>query len=142
MKNCIFCDIVAGRGPKSTVYEDGSVLAMMDIRPATPGHIIVIPRAHFPYLADLPEVTWKHMALVGMHIAGAIRRSELKCDGINMFYADGEAAGQEIFHSHLHVIPRYSDDGFEVRPTKATKPRREELDRVAGQISKKLSRHS
>ena len=112
---CIFCDIVASRAPASIVYRDERVCAFMDIRPVNPGHLLVIPVTHAPDLAALEPDTGARMFRVGQRLAKAIRGSAAWCEGINFFLADGEAAGQEVFHVHLHVFPRYGGDGFGLR---------------------------
>src|SRR3712207_346170 len=103
---CVFCGIVAGGLPASVGVDTGTVLALMDIDPVTPGHVLVIPRAHLPDLADLTDELAGEMMAVARRVAAALRRSGLRCDGVNLFYADGEAAFQEVFHAHLHVFPR------------------------------------
>jgi histidine triad (HIT) family protein len=133
---CEFCDIIGGEAPSSVVYADGVVMAFMDIRPVNPGHLLVVPRAHARHLADMPSETGAHMFRVGMRSAAAVRRSGVRCDGVDLFLADGEAAGQEVFHVHLHVIPRYWGDGFGFRfgPGYDKLPGRAELDDVAAGI--------
>ena len=130
---CVFCDIVAGRGEASVVHSDETVLAFLDIRPLTTGHLLVIPRAHAPYLADLDPAAGRHMFGVAQRMAAALRRSGLPCHGVNLFLADGEAAFQEVFHVRLHVLPRNPGDGFRIR-AKWRRPARAELDSVAGQV--------
>lgn len=135
----IFAEIVAGRAPASTVYEDDDVLAFMDIRPMTPGHLLVIPKVAAPDLARLdPEVGGK-LFKVGQMLARALRDSEIECDGVNFFLADGVMAGQEVFHVHLHVIPRTPGDGFGLRG-RPTSPARADLDYLAGSIRGALGR--
>lgn len=112
MEDCIFCKIVKGEIPSSKVYEDGLVLAILDIKPVNPGHILVISKEHQKYISDLDdEISARIMSVAGK-INRAIRNSEIKCEDINYFLADGETAGQEIAHVHLHIIPRFKDDGF------------------------------
>jgi diadenosine tetraphosphate (Ap4A) HIT family hydrolase len=130
---CVFCDIIAGRGPASVVHSDESVMALLDLRPVTTGHLLVIPRAHAAYLADLDPALGGRMFAVAQQMAAALRRSGLPCDGVNLFLADGEAAFQEVFHVHLHVIPRTAGDGFQVR-AKWGHPSRAELESVAEQV--------
>jgi histidine triad (HIT) family protein len=130
---CVFCDIVAGHGPASVVYSDETVLAFLDIRPLATGHLLVIPRAHAPYLADLDPAVGEHMFGVAQQMAAALRRSGLPCQGVNLFLADGEAAFQEVFHVHLHVIPRNRGDGFRLH-AKWRRPPRAELDSIAGKV--------
>jgi diadenosine tetraphosphate (Ap4A) HIT family hydrolase len=130
---CVFCDIVAERGPASVVYSDETVLAFLDIRPLATGHLLVIPRAHAAYLADLEPAVGGHMFGAAQRMAAALRRSGLPCAGVNLFLADGEAAFQEVFHVHLHVIPRNPGDGFRLR-AKWQRPARAELDSVAARV--------
>jgi histidine triad (HIT) family protein len=110
MVGCVFCDIVAGRLPASIIHEDAVVLAFLDIRPFTPGHTLVIPKQHAPFLADLDEEIATHLFAVTRRVAAALRRAELRTAGVNLFLSDGEAAGQEIFHLHMHVFPRFAGD--------------------------------
>lgn len=131
---CVFCRIVAGELPASTVAESATVIAFMDIQPVSPGHLLVVPKAHLPELADLDDTVAAEMTAVARRLAAALRRTDLRCDGVNLFLADGEAAGQEVFHCHLHVIPRFPGDGFVVQPTYGPAPTRAELDDVAARI--------
>lgn len=131
---CVFCDIVAGRAPASVPYRDDVALAILDIRPVTPGHLFVVPREHAPFLAELDEDTGAHLFRVAMRMAAALRASGLRCEGVNLFLADGEAAFQEVFHVHLHVFPRYPGDGFKIDADWTAEPSREELDDAAEQI--------
>lgn len=135
---CIFCEIVAGKAPASHVYTDELVAAFMTIGPVTEGHLLVVPREHLPYLCDLPEETASRMFLVAQKLAAAIRRSALRSDGINLFYADGEAAFQEVFHGHLHVFPRYKGDSFKLDADWTYRPHRDELDTAARAIRTSL----
>ncbi|WP_068273251.1 HIT family protein [Aldersonia kunmingensis] len=135
----IFSDIVAGRAPASRVFEDDDVVAFMDIRPFTPGHVLVIPKQPARNLAELdPEIGAK-LFQVGQRLAAALRDSEVAADGVNFFLADGIAAGQEVFHVHLHVIPRTSGDGFGLRG-RPTSPHRADLDYLASSIRGTLER--
>ena len=136
---CVFCDIVAGRGPASLVHSDETVIAFLDLRPVTTGHLLVIPRAHAAFLADLDPAVGGLMFGVAQRMAAALRRSGLRCDGVNLFLADGEAAFQEVFHVHLHVIPRPPGDGFRIR-AKWRPPARAELDLVAARVRDGLAR--
>lgn len=108
---CVFCAILKDELPSSRVYEDEQVVAFMDIAPVSPGHLLVIPRQHAPYLADLDPQDAERMMSVAQRLAQGIRDSSLSVDGINLLLADGEAAGQEVWHAHLHVIPRVNGDG-------------------------------
>jgi histidine triad (HIT) family protein len=138
---CTFCHIVAGELPASVVYEDELVLALMDINPVNPGHVLVIPRQHYADLADLPEAVGARLFTVAQRVAAALRRTGVRCEGVNLFLADGEVAGQEVFHCHLHVLPRYAGDAFRVHAdwsSPSAHPSREALDAVAGDIRRAL----
>ena len=137
---CIFCDILADRIPASWVIQDELVVAFMDIQPVNTGHVLVIPRQHAPALAELNEDSGAQMFRVGQRVAQALRQSGLPCEGVNFFLADGEAAGQDVFHVHLHVFPRYTGDGFGFKfgPHYPTLPTRATLDQTAKQIQTAL----
>ena len=136
MADCVFCDIIAGTTPASFVYQDDLCSAFMDIQPVNAGHVLVIPKRHAPSLAELPHETGGEMFKIAQRIAHAVRQSGVRCDGVNLFLADGAAAFQEVCHVHLHIIPRYSDDGFRLvfPPGYSALPQRSELDRLAGKI--------
>ena len=132
-RRCAFCGIVAGAVESSKVYEDEPVLAFMDLKPVTTGHLLVIPKEHAAFLADLDVNLGAEMFRVGHRLAAALRNSGLPCEGVNMFLADGEAAFQEIFHVHLHVFPRTVGDGFRIDAEWRERPR-EELDGSADMV--------
>jgi histidine triad (HIT) family protein len=136
MGNCTFCDILAGKLPASTVYQDEICSVFMDIRPVNSGHVLVIPKQHAASLAEMDENTGGHLFAIGQRVTAALRRSGIRCEGINFFLADGEPAGQEVFHVHLHIFPRYEGDGFGLRfgPHYYKRPSRAELDAVAEKI--------
>ena len=138
---CVFCEILAGKEPASFLYRDEICAAFMDIQPVNPGHLLVIPNRHARSLAELEEETGAQLFRVGRRLAGALRQSGVRCEGVNLFLADGAAAGQEVFHVHLHVIPRYAGDGFTLRfsPAYYQLPGRSELDLLAGQIRSSLA---
>ncbi len=139
-KSCIFCAIVSGEAPRSVVHEDDTTLAFMDILPVTPGHLLVVPKDHAALLAEVPEATGARMMEVAMRCAAALRSSPLLTEGINLFLADGEVAGQEIPHAHIHVLPRFADDGFGLSIRYEPPPARERLDEYAELIRSELGR--
>ena len=112
MSACIFCDIVARRAPASIVYEDDVVIAFMDLFPINPGHTLVVPKQHFAHATELDDAIAARMMAVARDISAAIYRSPVRSEGVNITLADGAAAGQEVPHAHLHVIPRFRGDGF------------------------------
>jgi cytochrome bd ubiquinol oxidase subunit II len=138
-RECIFCAIDAGAAPASIVHDDEATLAFLDINPVTPGHLLVIPKRHATFLADLDPADGGRLFVVGMRLAAALRSSGLRCEGVNFFLADGEAAGQEVFHVHFHVFPRFADDGVRIDFDSA-KPSRADLDSIAGRIRAALAR--
>lgn len=111
---CIFCAIAMGEADASVVHEDDSVIAFMDLRPVTPGHLLVIPKVHAVGLEDLQEDVGVQVWRVAHRLGRALRRSGLRCEGVNVFLADGAAAFQEVFHVHLHVFPRFTGDPFRI----------------------------
>ena len=133
MSDCVFCDLLAGKGEASVVYEDETLVGLMDLFPVNPGHVLLVSRRHAPYMADLDEETGAHTFRIAMRMQQAIRRSGVRCEGVNLFVADGEAAFQDVFHFHLHVIPRFEGDAFKIDADWKEAPRNE-LDRVAGSI--------
>ncbi len=108
--SCVFCAIAAGDAPAIRIYEDEALLAILDIRPFTRGHTLVIPKAHTVDLTDTPPETVAAMTAIGQRIARAARRSGLHADGNNIAINDGKAAFQSVFHVHLHVVPRRNGD--------------------------------
>ena len=134
MSNCTLCDLVARTIPVSVAYEDSTIFAFMDIKPVNYGHVLIVPKKHIVYLAELDEDTGAELFKVTMKMAQAVRHSEVKCEAVNLFLADGEAAGQEEFHVHMHVIPRYEDDRFKLQIDYPARPTREELDKTAERI--------
>lgn len=140
MDNCVFCKIVKGLELASTVYSDEKIMALMDIQPVNSGHVLVIPKTHSAKLSELDPEIGGHLFKIAMIIAEGLRRSGVQCEGINLFLADGKAAFQEVFHVHLHVIPRFKGDGFGLKfgPKYGSKPKRKELDEIALKIRKAM----
>jgi histidine triad (HIT) family protein len=136
MDDCIFCKILSGELESSIVYQDECCTAFMDIQPVNPGHVLVVPNRHAAYLTDLKEEEGAQMFRVAQRLAATLRASGVKCEGVNLFLADGEAAMQEVFHVHLHVFPRYAGDGFGLKfaPTYSQKPDRKELEAIAEKL--------
>jgi diadenosine tetraphosphate (Ap4A) HIT family hydrolase len=134
---CDFCKIVAGTAPASIPYADSTTVAFLDISPMTPGHLLVVPRVHAAGLAELDAEAGAQLWRVGQRLAAALRRSPIRTDGVNFFLADGAAAGQEVWHVHLHVIPRWKGDGVKIgyRPGR---PSRVDLDANATDLQTAL----
>jgi histidine triad (HIT) family protein len=136
MDDCIFCRILAGDAPGSFVYRDEQCAAFMDVQPVNPGHLLVVPTRHAASLAELDAPTAGRLMEVAQRLAAALRASGLRCEGVNLFLADGKAAMQEVFHAHLHVFPRFVGDGFGLRfgPNNRLRPPREALEAAATQL--------
>ena len=117
---CIFCEIAAGRVPSYTTYADDVAVAFLDLAPITPGHTLVIPRHH---VADvLADGADSAISEVGPALHAVSKRlvEAFSADGISVFQSNGAAAGQEVFHLHLHVVPRYDGDSAPVHWTRDT----------------------
>ncbi len=114
-ENCIFCKIIRGEIPSHKVYEDEHTLAFLDIRPNNHGHTLVIPKDHFENIYTLPDETLARLSLAVKKVAIAVKNG-MDADGINLIMNNEEAAGQIIFHAHMHIVPRTKDDGYKHWP--------------------------
>ena len=110
MESCIFCKIAAGEIPSVALFEDDRVRVILDLGPAARGHALVLPKEHFQDARSMPEALMGHVMAVGARI-GAAQMKAFGYEGFNLVQNNGEAAGQSVFHFHLHVIPRRSGDG-------------------------------
>ena len=134
--NCIFCKIIAGEIPSRTIYEDEEFKVILDISPASKGHALLVSKEHYTDLFHIDE----EVAARAMKLAkkvGTYMMEKLGCDGLNLLQNNNEAAGQTIFHFHMHLIPRYKDDEqtqHSVIALKPTSPTEEELSEVLLQI--------
>ena len=139
--SCIFCQIIDEKADGSIVYRDDLVTVFMDIRPVNPGHLLVVPNEHAADLRALDEEIAGHVFKIGKRIARGLRRTDLNCEGVNLHMADGSAAGQVVFHTHLHVIPRFGGDGlgFLIHGQGHVSPSREDLNETAGKIKQALT---
>lgn len=107
--NCIFCKIANGEIPSATIYEDDTFRAILDLGPANAGHTLILPKDHFADVTELDEAVAAKILPLGAKIGKAMKAS-LGCDGFNLVQNNGKAAGQTVFHFHMHVIPRYDSD--------------------------------
>jgi len=113
MDDCIFCRIVRGEVPSNKVYEDEKFIAFLDIRPVNQGHVLIVPKVHAERLTDLPDDVLAQELPLASRIAAAV----LSATGLrdfNLFNTNGRASGQEVFHHHLHIIPRREGDGLKM----------------------------
>jgi len=134
--SCIFCRIVQKQIPASVVYEDERVLAFLDIKPLSEGHTLVIPKAHYENIFDIPLELIEYVHGVTKQIAFAVKKVA-NANGISIIQQNGKAAGQDVFHLHVHVIPRYEGQKLPSfsEPSAAN---REELNQTATEIRKYL----
>ncbi len=127
--NCIFCKLANGVIPTNSIYEDDDFKVILDANPATKGHALILPKEHADNLYELPEETAGKAFKLAKYLASKMT-DKLKADGFNIVQNNGEIAGQTVFHFHIHLIPRYADDGQRIG-WKPGKPTDEELKSVA-----------
>ncbi len=129
--NCIFCKIANGEIPSTTLYEDEDFRVILDLGPATRGHALLLPKNHFANLFELDDETAQKAILVAKKMAGKMKDA-LGADGFNLVQNNGEAAGQTVFHFHMHLIPRYENDnaGILWEPGKTTPEDMAEVKRL------------
>jgi len=135
-EDCIFCKIVRKEAPSSIVFENDQVLAFMDIRPVHEGHTLIIPKLHYVEVSDTPDEVLANTYIVTKRISVAVKKVT-HADGISIVQQNGKAAGQDIFHMHVHVIPRFHEKKMPHFSELAVVSR-EELDKVAERIKKEL----
>ncbi|MEI6494524.1 MAG: HIT family protein [bacterium] len=111
MDECLFCKIIKGEVPSQKVYEDDVFFAFLDIRPINLGHTLLLPKAHYRNLFDLPTDILEKTGPIVQKLALVVRDAS-QAEGINIGWNNESAAGQLIFHSHVHIIPRFNDDGY------------------------------
>jgi histidine triad (HIT) family protein len=140
--DCLLCLLTSRQVEVSVVHEDERTVTLMDIQPVVRGHMLVVPRRHVASLVELDEGDGAQLLAVAQLATAALHRSKLRCEGVNLFLADGKAAGQEVFHVHLHVIPRFVGDGFGLRfpPGYSVRPR-VELEQAAEAVRSAWSGH-
>lgn len=141
MVRCIFCQIVEGDIPSAKIYEDEHVYAFMDIMPVTKGHVLLIPKKHIENMYDFTEEDAANFFAAAPKIANALKE-EFKPAGMNLLQNNGAAAGQSVFHYHLHFIPRYDEtDGFELAKweSKESEFTPEKIQSIAQGVREKLS---
>ena len=135
-EDCIFCKIIEKVIPSHIVFEDESVIAFLDIQPINNGHVLIVPKQHSALISDVDEDLAARMFNVAQMINSSIRKSNIKAEGMNFWLSDGEAASQEVPHSHLHCIPRFKNDGFKLQFPKnyGNSPNSDDLKKIADEI--------
>ena len=131
--DCIFCKLANGDIPTNSIYEDDVVKVIFDASPAAPGHILILPKNHFDDVYSMDDETAAHVFKVAVKLSKAYRKA-LDFDGLNIVQNNGEAAGQTVFHFHMHLIPRYEGDNQHIlwKPTEVTQ---DELEEIRKQIT-------
>lgn len=127
-QNCIFCKIANGEIPSKTLYEDEQFRVLLDLGPATKGHALILPKNHYKNLYELPDETAADVMKLAKKMAVQMTQ-RLGCDGFNLVQNNNEAAGQTVFHFHMHLIPRYEGDGQHIL-WKPTEPTQDELEEI------------
>ena len=130
--NCIFCKIANGDIPSKTIYEDEKFRVILDLAPATKGHALILPKNHYKNLLELPEETAADVFVLAKKLATQMKNN-LNWDGFNVVQNNEEVAGQTVFHFHMHLIPRYTDDNQKISWNPG-EPSQEELEAVKQQI--------
>jgi histidine triad (HIT) family protein len=130
---CPFCSIVSGKAEASTVYEDETVMAFMDLLPAREGHTLVVPKQHFENIYEIPEDVLAKVVAGVKRVSVALKKT-FGADGVKIIQLNGKAAGQVVFHIHFHVIPIVSAKGSEIGHLGREQTKRDELDLVAKRI--------
>ncbi|MEK7140349.1 MAG: HIT family protein, partial [Patescibacteria group bacterium] len=115
--DCAFCKIISGELPSSKIYENSEVLAFLDINPVNIGHSLVVPKKHFDNIYETPADVLANMITVAKIVSKAIK-TKMKAEGINVTMNNDSMAGQVIFHSHMHIIPRFTNDGLGIWQSK------------------------
>ena len=134
--NCIFCKIAAGEIPSETVYEDEQFRASLDLGPASAGHTLILPKAHFKDVTEISDEYAANVLKVAAKLGKAMKKG-LGCEGFNLVQNNGEAAGQTVMHFHMHVIPRYA--GGEDMVSWDPKPaKRDELEKQGAKLREAL----
>ncbi len=134
MSDCIFCKIAAGDIPSATLYEDDDFRVILDLGPATKGHALILPKQHACDITEMPEDLLEKAILLAKKVVTTMEKV-LPCDGYNIVQNNGTAAGQTVFHFHMHLIPRYENDGAGItwKPGELTEAQRDELlEKVKG----------
>ena len=111
--NCIFCKLANGDIPTNTIYEDEDFRVILDIEPASKGHALILPKEHYANLYELDDVLAAKALVVAKKVITQMTEV-LGCDGYNVLQNNGAAAGQTVFHFHMHLIPRYKEDDVKI----------------------------
>ncbi|MDF7823059.1 HIT family protein [Pontiellaceae bacterium B12227] len=137
MNNCIFCKIIQKEIPATVIYEDDDVLAFMDIGPIIKGHALVIPKKHYDPITETPDEIIAKLHITAKKIATA-QMNAFGADGVNILQNNGRASGQEVEHIHVHIIPRFENDGHHWNWKPKTYENFDEMNELAGKLQEQL----
>jgi len=131
--DCIFCKILKGEIPSFTVYEDETFKVILDRFPATPGHMLIIPKEHYADMFELPDEVAAKLYPLAKKLAAKVK-AVTDADGINIVQNNGEAAGQSVHHFHLHIVPRKAGDGIIINKSSNQDTTIEELEEMFNKL--------
>lgn len=134
-KDCIFCKIVSGEVPAHIIYSDDSVISFLDINPVNIGHALVVPRSHYENMEKLPDDLARSIIVVAKRVGGCLRRS-VDAEGYNLALNNGLVAGQVVNHVHMHIMPRFDNDGLKLWPKREVTE--VELEKAAKKIRREI----
>jgi len=135
-KQCIFCQIISGKVQSKKVYEDQETVAILDINPANPGHVVVLPKEHYSIMPQIPEQVISHLSMAAKALSNVLLKS-IGAQGTNIIVANGVAAGQRAQHFMIHIIPRMEKDDLQFALPQNTLPEKE-LEQISEKLSKSL----
>ena len=135
-KQCIFCQIISGKVQSKKIYEDQESIAILDINPANPGHIVLLPKEHYSIMPQVPEPVIGHLSMTAKALSNVLLKS-IGAQGTNIIIANGVAAGQRAQHFMIHIIPRMENDDLEFTLPQNTLPEKE-LEQISEKLSKSL----
>ncbi|MFQ5988650.1 MAG: HIT family protein [Candidatus Methylomirabilales bacterium] len=133
MSGCLFCQIAQGERHAHTIFEEEGAVAFLDIFPCTPGHTLVIPRLHYASLSEMPLEKAGRLFQAAAQVAGKVQAA-MGATGFNLGVNNGKAAGQEVFHVHIHIIPRYPNDGGGSMKSVARMRGEKDLEQIATKV--------
>lgn len=135
-QNCLFCNVANGSMDSSTIFENSEFKVVLDPYPAAKGHTLIIPKEHIENIYELDTESASRLFALATHIAKVLKNM-YNCDGLNILQNNGKAAGQTVFHFHMHLIPRYDNDDVNIK-WETIKIEKDELDSIAKEISSRL----
>ena len=138
MSGCLFCQIALGERSAHIIYQGDNAVAFLDIYPCTPGHTLVIPRAHYATLSEMPPEEAGRLFQAAAVVAAKVQAT-LGTAGFNLGVNNGKAAGQEVFHVHVHIIPRYANDGGGSMKSVAHFKGKDTLEQIAAKLRQVFS---